>query len=270
MNRMLLNLRRGICAAALAPLALSAVPALAQSSGPTAVPTSPLPAANRLDPVAIQALKGMGDYLKSLKSFEVRTKATLEDVVDDTDMKLTFNVEGLYQVQRPNAFHIELKSDRQIRQYFYDGKNFTVNVPRRNFYATVGAPSTIRAVVQDIYDQYGIALPLADLFYWSDRGAPTDGLTGAIRIGYAKVNGVDTDQFFYRGPDLDFQIWIQRGSQPLPRRMVITTRSSAAKPSYSADLDWNTAPGFTSANFAFSPDAKSTAIQMARVSPEEQ
>ncbi len=99
-----------------------------------------------------------------------------------------------------------------------------MNIPRQKFYSIVTAPSTIAQVVNDIYDEYGIALPLSDLFTWAMEGGPTDGIKTALRVGYAKINGVDTDQFVFRGDTLDFQVWIARGARPLPAKIAIASR----------------------------------------------
>lgn len=260
MNRGM-RLKIGLVAVALAGMSSHA--AFAQNPAPTSA------AATTVDPVALQALTAMGTYLKTLKSFELRSNATIETSMDDTDLKVTLGLENLYRVERPNRFFISVKSDRQQREFFYDGKNFTVNVPRQNFYAVTAAPPTIAAVVEDIYENFGITLPLSDIFAWADSGAPTDGIKSAVRIGYAKIGGVDTDQFAFRGDSLDFQIWISRGAQPLPKKIVITARDDPARPSYSAELTWNTNARFTADTFAFKPDAKSSAIQMAKLAPEE-
>ncbi|WP_395335465.1 DUF2092 domain-containing protein [Novosphingobium sp. BL-8H] len=259
----------GTAAAALA-LCVTAGPVAAQTSDPAAPVTSAATggqaseptAAGTLDPVALQALTGMGNYLKTLKTFELHSTATMEAALQDTDLVVHLGYEGTYRVQRPNAFYIQLKSDRAIREYFYDGKTMTVNVPRQNFYATAPAPATIRQTVDKIYADYGISLPLADLFYWSESPM-TDGITSAVRVGFARVNGQDTDQFIYRGPDLDWQVWIARGSAPLPLKIVITDRSDKLRPSYSAELTWNTSAKFSAKDFTFTPDPKSTAIKMA-------
>jgi hypothetical protein len=224
-----------------------------------------------VDPVAIQALKGMASYLASLKTFEIHTQAEVETSLADTDLTVDLGVEGTYKVSRPDAFYVQFKSDRQVREYYYDGKagTFTVSVPRQDFFATVSAPSTINAVVDDIYDRYDIALPLADLFYWAREDAPTDGITTAVRVGYAKLGNADTDQFLYQGPDLEWQIWIARGAKPLPLKIAIKSRNDPDRPSYTATLDWNTAASFAPATFAFRPGAKSTPIRLAAATQGE-
>jgi hypothetical protein len=239
-------------------------PPAAPPAQPAVQPAKPAP----IDPVAIEALKGMGAYLKSLKAFELRSKAVAETGVGDMDIKVHLGYEGFYKVQRPIGFYVQLKSDRAVREYFYDGKSFTVSVPRQNFYSTVSAPPTIRDMVDKAYDDYGIDLPLSDLFYWAEKPT-TDGITTAIRIGYAKINGQEADQFAFQGPDLDWQLWIARGKAPLPLKIVITDRVDSMHPSYSAELTWNTAPTLKGSDFKFTPDAKATSIQMSKIAEEQ-
>jgi hypothetical protein len=251
----------------MAAIALIAAPAYAQDAAQSA--PAPTTAAGTIDPLAITALKAMGDYMKSLKSFEIRSKASIETNMEDTDLKVTLGLDNIYRVQRPNAFFIELRSDRQFRQFYYNGKSFTVSVPRQGFYSVVDAPPTIAEVVDDLYEKYGVSLPLSDIFTWAEDGAPTDGIRSAVRVGYAKIGGVDTDQFAFRGDDLDFQVWIARGAKPLPMKISIVDRSSAVRPSYSAELTWDTAVKFTPASFAFKPPSGASKIQMAKLDSAE-
>lgn len=249
--------------AATLAIMLFAQDAAAQSATPAPPATQPARPAT-LDPVAMEALKGMGAYLKSLKAFELRSKAVAETGVGDMDIMVHLGYEAYYKVQRPTGFYVELKSDRTVREYFYDGKNFTVNVPRQTFYSTVPAPATMRDMVDKAYRDYGIDLPLADLFYWAEQPT-TEGITTAIRIGYAKIGGQEADQFAFQGPNLDWQLWIARGKAPLPLKIVITDRVDSMHPSYSAELTWNTAPALKPGDFTFTPGAKATAIQMSKI-----
>jgi hypothetical protein len=260
--------RRNRFKTGLAAIALIGAPALAQDAPQTA-PANQATAGATVDPLAVQALVAMGNYLKTLKSFELHSKATIQTSMDETDLKVTLGLDNIYRVQRPNAFFIEIRSDRQFRQFFYNGKTFTVSVPRQGFYSVVDAPATIREVVDGIYDQYGISLPLSDIFTWADVGAPTDGIRSAVRVGFAKIGGVDTDQFAFRGDTLDFQVWIARGSKPLPMKIAITDRSDPVHPSYEAELSWNTAAKFTPASFAFKPSSGASKIQMAKLDSVE-
>jgi hypothetical protein len=72
---------------------------------------------------------------------------------------------------------------------------------------------------------------------------------------------VPTDHLAVRTPDVDLQLWIAKGPQPLPRRVVITYRNDPGQPQFRADLyDWQIAPKFDADAFAFTPPADAERI----------
>lgn len=243
-------------------LASLAAAALAVAAPPTLAQTSPPAAA--VDPAAVKALDGMTAYLRTLKSFEVRTTTTADKAIDDQGGKITYSGTATYKVQRPNGFVVEVSTERQKRQFFYDGRQFTVYAPTKGFFAQASAPATINGTLDQIYGRYGIALPLADLFTWGVDDMPTNKLTQAALVGRdVVVGGVKTDHYIYAAGDLNWQLWISKGVQPLPRRVVITTVDDPAKPSYRADLTWNTQVTFPAGTFTFKPPANAKSITLA-------
>jgi hypothetical protein len=82
-------------------------------------------------------------------------------------------------------------------------------------------------------------------------------------VGTSSIDGVQCDQYAFREGEIDWQIWIQRGDQPVPRKVVIIDRTDEARPAYVARLTWNTSAQFTKATFAFSPPKDAKAIHMA-------
>ena len=222
-------------------------------------------AASAIDPLALQAGARMGAYLRSLQAFEVNSSAVLEEVVDDNGKKSTNQVSAAYKVRRPDAFVIDVTAPKKARRFFYDGRAFTVFAPKVGYFATISAPPTIDETVKVIYEQYGVILPLADLFYWGTDAQPTDRVTSAKRLGQETIGGVDTDHYAFAGPGMSWEVWIQRGDAPLPRRMRITTVDDPARPTYTADLTWKTATSFPADTFTFKPATDARPIAMARV-----
>ena len=218
-----------------------------------------------VDPAAVSALDAMTRYLGTLQAFEATTTSSLDEVLD-SGQKIQLDGGGVYKVKRPNAFFIEVRSDRRQRQFFYNGAEFTMYAPRMSLYTQVAAPDTIREVVQAMEDNYEITFPLADLFYWGDTPEDVKTLTSAMRVGYAKIKGVDCDQYAFRQDRVDWQVWIQRGAQPLPRKLVITTRTDPAMPQFTAFIDWNTTPQFDASTFDFKPPAGAYRAEILRVS----
>jgi hypothetical protein len=67
-----------------------------------------------------------------------------------------------------------------------------------------------------------------------------DVISGA-HIGRGVIDGVECEHLAFRSKSADWQIWIQLGDRPLPRKYVVTSRAMAAAPQYTVVLkDWKT------------------------------
>lgn len=236
-------LQRGALLAAFAALAVVGAPgdAAAQAAEASAV-----------EPAATAALEAMGGYLRGLKSFQVQAQVSSEVVLDD-GMKVEHRSQVNTVARLPDRLWSELSGDRVRRGYFYNGKEFTFWAPAYGYYATAAAPPTIGGLADELQDRFGMELPLVDLFRWGAAGEAPTPFTVAMDLGPSTVDGVTCEQYAFRQEGLDWQIWIQRGDHPLPRRLVLTTLTDEARPQYAATYAWNLAPSFNEATFTFVP-----------------
>jgi hypothetical protein len=251
----------GLCLVAGAPL-------LAQTSAPQAQtpPSAAAAPATGVDPQALAALKRMSAYLQTLPAVQLTSNTSL-DVVTQQGQRVLLDGVVDYKIKRPNAFVIDMNSDQKKRRFYYDGKQFTVYGPTMGYYATADAPPTIRETLAAIDAKYGIELPLEDLFRWNDpTGNPAENLISGFPVGTATIDGVETEHYAFRQKDVDWQIWIQKGAQPLPRKVVIVDRTDEAHPTYTARLSWNVNPSFTADEFAFRPGKDSKHIRLSELS----
>jgi hypothetical protein len=220
-----------------------------------------------VDPDAVEALNKMAAYLYTLKSFQVISNATNDDVLDDGEIiQNTSKVDLL--AAKPDRLRVEVTSDERHRLYLYDGKNFSVWARLVNYYATVPAPPTIGKLLDVAYDKYGIDLPLIDLFRWGKDKDDAKKLTSAIDIGPSTVEDVTCEHYAFRQPGVDWQIWIQLGEFPLPRKLVISTLTDEARPQHSDTLTWNLAPSFNDEAFVFNPPPDAKRIVLAQENPD--
>jgi hypothetical protein len=159
--------------------------------------------------------------------------------------------------EKPTGLRVTVSSDRKERLFFYNGSSFTLFAPISNFYATVPAPATVTELADLLEDKYDIELPFVDLFRW---GTPESGLKlikQAEDVGPSVIDDVTCEQYAFRQDGLDWQIWIQNGDYPLPRKIVLTTLTDEARPQHTAVYEWNLAPSFDKGAFTFDPkDAK--------------
>jgi hypothetical protein len=216
---------------------------------------------SNIDPDAVEALNKMGAYLRSLKAFQVDSEVTNDDVLDDGEI-ITDNRTNTLLAVSPNLLRAELKSDEKDVFLFYDGKNFTVYGKLVNYYATVPAPATTGQLVDKVYSDYGIEIPLVDLFKWGTDDSAIRKITSAFDAGPSTVQGITCEHYAFRQEGLDWQIWIQLGEYPLPRKFVIRTLTDDARPQHSSNLVWNLAPSYNDAAFTFEPPAGALRIPL--------
>jgi glycosyltransferase involved in cell wall biosynthesis len=80
-------------------------------------------------------------------------------------------------------------------------------------------------------------------------------------VGNAVIEGVLCDHLAFRAPHVDLQVWVERGAQPLPRKLVITTRDLPNAPQFAVTVTkWNLKPAFTAQTFSFKPPAGATKL----------
>jgi hypothetical protein len=155
---------------------------------------------------------------------------------------------------------MEVEGDIKNRTYVYDGTQLTVFAPDLNVYSTTAAPGTLGELVRALLDT-GVEIPLIDMLYQGNNGNLAEDVRVGIVVGDSEVDGVATDHLAFRQPDVDWQLWVEKGAQALPRKLLITTRYEVGDPQYQATLQWDLKPTIAEKSFAFVPPADATRIQ---------
>jgi len=206
-------------------------------------------------PEAQQLLKASTDFLASQKQFSVETRNTLE-VVLKSGQKIEFNHTARMSAQRPNKLRAERTGDLVDQVFYYDGKSLTLHNPKDKAYAQVAAPDTLEAMLEFARTKLDIVAPAGDLLNKNAYDILMDGVTDGFVVGKAVIEGALCDHLAFRAPQVDLQIWIQEGAQPLPRRFIITTRDLPNAPQFAVTVtQWNLKPTFGAQTFTFTPPA---------------
>jgi hypothetical protein len=192
----------------------------------------------------------MGAYLRSLKDFQVRAEITNEIVLTDGQKVQVAKTANLL-ARLPDRLMVDIDGDDGAKIYFYNGKEFSIFAKDLGYYASVPAAPTLKEVANNLEDKYGVEIPLADLFLWGDNDAAN--LKSAIDIGASGVDGITCEHYAYRQDGLDWQVWIEKGSHPLPLKLVLTTTTDEARPQHQSSLKWNLAPSYDESAFTFDP-----------------
>jgi hypothetical protein len=233
-----------------------AVRRLARAAALLAVVTLPQLAAaqaDKIDPQAVKLLKAATDFVASQKAFNVETRNTLE-VVLTSGQKIQFGHTAKLSLQRPNKMRAERTGDLVNQVFYYDGKSLTLSNPGENYFATVAAPPTLEEMLDFARSSLDIVAPAGDLIYRNAFDILMTGVSSGFVVGKGIVEGVRCDHLAFRAPHVDWQIWIEDGARPLPRKLVITTRDVVNAPQFAVVITrWDLQPKQTDGMFTFTP-----------------
>jgi hypothetical protein len=211
---------------------------------------APAPA---LDPVAVQTLKKMTDFLDGLQQFSVTAQSIIEEM-HVSGHRVDYDLSAKVTVKRPNKLSAQRTGELMNQGFFYDGKTLTLSNPDQKVYATEKAPDTIEKMITFARETNGILFPAADLVYRNAFPLLMQDVSMAVVVGKAVVGGVRCDHLLFSRPGVDFQVWVSEGKQPWPRKYVVTETGTPSLLSLSTVFsDWNTAPVVDDARFSFVP-----------------
>ncbi|ELS04664.1 putative periplasmic protein [Xenococcus sp. PCC 7305] len=192
---------------------------------------------------AENSLEKMFNYLENQSSLSFQADIS-QDLVFSNGQKIQLGAVARLKVRRPDKLHIDYQGDRRHVRFYFDGQTFTMEGLSNNVYANFPAPAETNSVnflVNNIEDKLNITLPLGEIIS-TENGLESirERNISGVYVGESIVNGIACHHLAFRQEDLDWQIWIEKGDQALPRKLVITYKDNPYSPQYSAVLsDWN-------------------------------
>lgn len=243
-----------IASAACVPLLLTG-PALAAEQGAASGREGSAKPAQETAPVdgeAMAILRRMAERLAQAKGFNVSIRSGY-DVVQETGQKIEFGEERKVTLSRPGGLRIEAEqSDGDRRVIVFDGRTISVADPDQKVYAQIEKTGSVDDAVRHLVQHLQVRVPLALLLVTSLPADLERRIEALAYVENDKLTDAPSDHLAGRTADIDFQIWIAREGEPLPRRIVITYKHEEAQPQFWALFsDWKLSPEVPAAQFAF-------------------
>jgi hypothetical protein len=195
----------------------------------------------RIDPQADEALRKMSATLANAKSFSFQTVATMDEPIASGHLVQSTRQSRLV-VHRPDRLYVKSRRPSAVWQMWCADGNLTVFNQAAGAYASRTVPRPIDDMLDTVAREHGLTLPLADLLFSDPYKVLTaDALTGRY-VGLHEVEGVRCHHLLFTQEAVDWQIWIDAGAKPVPRRFLIDYKTVAERPQFTAVLsEWNLA-----------------------------
>ena len=230
---------------------------------PGAFADSPKP---ELDPRVDTLLHDMSDYLKSASEFSFRAEVNYDQVLS-SGQKILYGRQAEIAMRRPNRLHVLVNGDLLNERMWYNGETFILMNLRDFGYLKVKVPASLDEALDFLALEYGISSPVSDVLYSDVYKILRENVVGGSYIGQALVRGVPTHHLAFTQKNIDWQLWIEDGAHPVPRKAVITYKNVTSSPQFTVWLsDWDFDPRLADSLFEFLPPDGARQIEARPVS----
>ncbi len=225
---------------------------------------------NAISPHANELLRRTSDYLAQAQFFSVNAEVW-QDAVLASGQRVQATRTIDLEVRRPNRLHAEIRSTRRNRGIWYDGKAVSMLDRNRGTYGVVSAPNSLDQMLETSMTRFGIGIPLDDLIESNPYASVVGNVTSGIDIGPATVLGVACEHLAFSQTNIDWQIWIEEGPRPVPRKILITYKDEEGSPQYTAIFsDWDFLTKLPEFVFNFEPPPGAAKVNVMELGPQKQ
>jgi hypothetical protein len=207
-------------------------------------------------------VKTMADYVTGQQNISMTFDSDIEVITSDLQ-KIQFTSSGQVLLSRPDKLRATRAGGYADVELVFDGKTATVLGKHISAFAQTDAPGTVDQLIDRLRDQYNVAMPGADLLLTRVNDELMADVIDAKYIGHGVVDGVDCEHLAFRNPDLDWQLWVEIGPRPIPRKYVITNKAVTGAPQYTLRVkEWRTDAQVAADAFSFKPPADAKKVEL--------
>ena len=185
-------------------------------------------------------LRSMSDYVRSQKTVELTFDSDIEVITPQME-KIQFTNSGEALLIRPDKLRAHRVGGYSDVTLFFDGKTVNIYGKSANGYARFDAPGNVDQLIAALRAGHGVALPGADLLLSNPYDVLVADVQEAKYMGRGVIDGIECEHLAFRNFDTDWQLWVEVGATPVPRKMVITSKTINSAPQYTLRVKaWKT------------------------------
>ena len=223
-----------------------------------------------VDKEADRILREMGEYLKTAREFTFRAEINYDEVEENGE-SIEYGGVAKMALRRPDKLRVVHSGDERQSQIIFDGQTFVLYDEAKGFYARKEMPSDIDTALDRMFERFDFTVPIADLAYADPYSTLIANVETGHVVGRHAVDGVPCHHLSFTQEAIDWQIWIEDGPRPLPRKLVITYREELGSPRYRAKMSgWDFQPRSSDHYFEFHPPVEAQEIEFLPVQETEE
>ena len=217
---------------------------------------------------AHEILMDMSEYLGQVQNLSLDFSSDVEVIshggqTNLSGLKVQFSSSGNVVISRPGKIRARRTGGFSDVEIISDSQTLTISGRNVNAYAQTGAAPTLDELFEAIRSLTGAEFPGSDLLFSDVYGQLSDPIEDAAYIGTAMIDGTECHHLAFSTLDVYWQIWIDTGDKPIPRKYIITSKWITGAPQYQLRIsNWNDNPALTANLFNFLPSAGAKTVSI--------
>ena len=204
---------------------------------------------------ALNILSGSTQFIEATAAFS--TKGNFGgDLILENGQIVEHGSSFTVLFSRPSKLYMQLNSREGYEAtIFFDGETITVaaKYDGRQVYDTTPQPGDVNESLDFMVGLTGGPREL-NFFLTEQLTQSLNRVRTGYYVGKSIIGGVSCDHLAVRMDTRDGQVWIERGDEPKPWRILITHREEPAQPRFWAQFDeWDFSPEFSESTFKYTP-----------------
>jgi hypothetical protein len=240
----------------------------APATAPAEAPPPPIetdlgPGSRLIDRRAQELVRQMSDRLSHVTALAIEAEEVYDEVPADAPRRQLTSVRRV-AMRRPDRLVGDASGDALNRSFWYDGQTFSALDREQNVWASGAVPPTIDEALDWVFDQTGTVIPLADFLYANVYDRLMGKVQRGVYLGIHEAAGVPCYHLSFEQATIDWQIWIDAGPDPLPRKLVISYKTEDEVPQYAVTIPkWNVEAKVPETLFRFAPPEGAKRVEVA-------
>jgi hypothetical protein len=172
-------------------------------------------------PEARDVVKRMIEFMGGHDEMSAEVLLTYQ-AIQESGQRLHFDYVQRVAVSRSQSRMLwkTLRDDGSSDMGWIANGEFVLVKQPANLYARLEGPDSIQEMAEMLAVDYEIDVPLEDIVTGTARSWSGDEVVEMIYVGEAFVKGRWTDHVAIRKADVDVELWIRKGDEPYPARIV--------------------------------------------------
>jgi len=227
------------------------------------------PQSRLLEPRADELMRRMSARLAQATAFALEAEEVWDEVPTQSPRRQLTNRRHV-ALRRPDRLVGDATGDALNRSFWYDGTTFAALDKEQHVWTSGRVPPTVDAALDWVFEQTGTVIPLADFLYADSYDRMMGEVQRGVYLGLHEAAGVPCHHLSFEQATIDWQIWIDAGPDPLPRKLVIAYKTEDEVPQYSVTIrKWNLQATLPDSLFAFTPPQGAQRVEIEAFTPQD-